>query len=205
MSSSKRVVFVIDDDPNVGTSVCALAQSMGYEARAFTSAEAFLSSDAPNQRGVVVVDLRMPGMSGLELQDELHRRKSLLPVIVLSAYARTQTTVRAMKAGAVTVVDKPYHDDDLWDAIRAALEKEQEVWTQESRRQEFRQRLATLTPDERRVADLVLQGLPNKAIASALNVAIRTVEKRRHEVLAKMKVKSVAELVRAFHEAGEST
>jgi RNA polymerase sigma factor (sigma-70 family) len=205
MSSSNRVVFVIDDDPNVGASVCALANSMGCEARAFTSAEEFLSSIDPSQRGVVVVDLRMPGMNGLELQDELRRRKSLLPVIVLTAHARTQTTVRAMKAGAVTVVDKPYHDDDLWDAIRAAMEQEQAIWERESRLQEIRDRLGTLTPDERRVADLVVQGLPNKAIANALNIAVRTVEKRRHEVLAKMNVKSVAELVRAFHEAGEST
>ena len=92
-----------------------------------------------------MVDLRMPGMSGLELQEELSRRKSHLPVIILTAYARTPITVRAIQAGAVTMIDKPYHDDDLWDAIRTALEKEEAAWTAEQRRREICDRLSTLT------------------------------------------------------------
>lgn len=128
MLFQNRTVFVIDDDADMRTSVCALVGSMGCSTREFASAEEFLASDAHQARGVAVVDLRMPGMSGLDLQEELLRRKSHLPIIVLTAHARTSTTVRAMRAGAVTMIDKPYHDDDLWDAIRAAMEREELDW-----------------------------------------------------------------------------
>jgi FixJ family two-component response regulator len=190
-----RTVFVIDDDANLRASVCALVSSLGCHAQGFPSAEEFLASQAPAERGVAVVDLRMPGMSGLELQEELLRRKSHLPVVILTAYARTPITVRAIQAGAVTMIDKPYHDDDLWDAIRTALEKEEAAWTAERRRREISGRLATLTPEERRVADLIAAGSPNKMIARELKIALRTVEKRRHAALAKMNAESVAELV----------
>ena len=136
-----RTVFVIDDDANLRASVCALVSSLGCRAQGFASAEEFLASYVPGDRGVVVVDLRMPGLSGLELQEELARRKSHLPVIILTAYARTPITVRAIQAGAVTMIDKPYHDDDLWDAIRTALEKEEAAWTAQRRRQEICDRL----------------------------------------------------------------
>jgi two-component system, LuxR family, response regulator FixJ len=199
-----RTVFVIDDDANLRASVCALASSLGCHARGFASAEEFLASEAPTERGVAVVDLRMPGLSGLELQEELARRKSHLPVIILSAYARTPITVRAIQAGAVTMIDKPYHEDELWDAIRTALEKEEVTWAAERRRQEIRGRLTTLTPEERAVADLITEGNPNKMIAQELGIALRTVEKRRQAVLAKMKADSVAELVGLLIEARNS-
>lgn len=196
-----RTVFVIDDDANLRDSVCALVSSLGCRAQGFASAEEFLASQAPAERGVAVVDLRMPGMSGLELQEELSRRKSHLPVIILTAHARTPITVRAIRGGAVTMIDKPYHDDDLWDAIRTAMEKEEAAWTAERRRQEIRDRLAALTPEERRVADLIVAGHPNKMVAHELEIALRTVEKRRQAVLAKMKAESVAELVGLLIEA----
>jgi FixJ family two-component response regulator len=198
-----RTVFMIDDDANLRASVCALVSSLGCHAQEFASAEEFLASYA-GDRGVVVVDLRMPGLSGLELQEELTRRKSHLPVIIVSAYARTPITVRAIQAGAVTMIDKPYHDDDLWDAIRTALEKEEGAWTAERRRREICDRLATLTPEERGVADLIVAGNPNKMIANKLGVALRTVEKRRHAVLVKMNAESVAELVGLLIEARNS-
>jgi FixJ family two-component response regulator len=171
---------------------------MGCHAQAFASAEEFLSDRIAEQRGVVVVDVRMPGLGGLELQDELRRRQSHLPVIILTAYARTPITVRAMQAGAVTLIDKPYHDDELWDAVRAALEKEESAWGVEQRRRGILDRVATLTPEERQVADLLLAGRSNKGISLELGIALRTVEKRRHEVLAKMQVDSIAELVALF-------
>jgi FixJ family two-component response regulator len=127
-----------------------------------------------------------------------------LPVIILTAHARTPITVRAIQAGAVTMIDKPYHDDDLWDAIRTALEKEESVWTAERRRREICDRLATLTPEERDVADLIVAGNPNKMVAQELGIALRTVEKRRQAVLAKMKAESVAELVGLLIEARNS-
>ncbi len=193
-----RTVFVIDDDANLRDSVCALANSMGCCARGFDSAEAFLAAHAAKERGVVVVDLRMPGMSGLELQEELARRHCRMPVIVLSAYARTPITVRAMQAGAVTIIDKPYHDDDLWNAIRAALEQEEAVWKAEQQRDEILSRIATLTSEERRVAELIVAGRANKSVSHDLGLSLRTIEKRRHDLLMKMKADSVAELVRLW-------
>jgi FixJ family two-component response regulator len=195
-----RTVFVIDDDENLRLSVCALATSLGCHSHGFGSAEEFLASESLAQRGVAVVDLRMPGLNGLELQDELARRKSHLPVIILTAYARTPLTVRAIQAGAVTMIDKPYHDDDLWDAIRTAFAKEEAAWTDKRRQQAICDRLATLTPEERRVADLIVAGNPNKLIAHKLGIALRTAEKRRQAVLAKMKAESLAELVRLLIE-----
>jgi FixJ family two-component response regulator len=199
-----RTVYVVDDDANLRDSVCALASSLGCRAQGFASAEEFLASYVAGDRGVVVVDLRMPGMSGLELQKELARRKSPLPVIILTAHARTPITVRAIRAGAVTMIDKPYHNDDLWDAVRTALEKEEAAWTAERRRREICDRLATLTTEERAVADLIVAGRPNKTVAHELGIALRTVEKRRHTVLAKMKTESVAELVGLLIEARSS-
>jgi RNA polymerase sigma factor (sigma-70 family) len=196
-----RTVFVIDDDASLRASVCALVSSMGCRAVGFASAEEFLAGYAAGDRGVVVADLRMPGMSGLALQEELVRRKSHLPVVILTAYARTPTTVRAIQAGAVTLIDKPYHDNDLWDAIRTALEKEEAAWTAAEARGELHERLSTLTEEERRVMELIVEGKPNKMIAKELGLAVRTVEKRRHSVLAKMKTGSVAELVAVAIEA----
>jgi two-component system, LuxR family, response regulator FixJ len=201
----QRTVFIVDDDAKLRASICALAASTGHRAKEFASAEEFLASDAATERGVAVVDLRMSGMSGLELHEELLRRKSRLPVIILTAYARTPTTVRAIQSGAVTVIDKPYHDNDLWDAIRRAFEKEDAAWTADQRRQKIRDRLGTLTPQELQVANLLVGGRRNKAIALELGLAVRTVEKRRHAVLAKMQAGSIAELVSVFLESREST
>jgi FixJ family two-component response regulator len=200
---AKKTVFVIDDDPTVRDSVCALVSSMGCRSQGFSSAEDFLARENQDERGVIVVDLRMRGMSGLELQEQLRRRNNRWPLIVLTAYAQTATTVRAIQAGAVTMIDKPYHDNDLWDAIRTALEREQEVWIADQQQRVIRERLAELTATQRRVAELIVAGLPNKAIAKELGIALRTVEKRRHEVLEKMNVGSVPELVVLLLNAGE--
>lgn len=202
--SEHRTVFVIDDDADLRDSIAALVTSFGLPCRGFPSAEAFLAEWSPAERGIAVVDLRMPGMSGLQLQEELARRGSRLPVVLLTAFARTAAIVKAIHAGAVTVIDKPYHDDDLWDAVRLALEKEQAEWTTAQRRRRIRRRLENLTEEEYRVADLVVAGLSNKAIAQETGTALRTVEKRRHNILAKMQVGSVAELVAIFLEIRNS-
>ena len=199
--SPERTVFVIDDDQTLTASVCALVTSMGCRAQRFASAEEFLAGYAPGSRGIVVLDLRMPGMNGLVLQEELARRYGHLPVVILTAHARTPTTVRAMQAGAVTLIDKPYHDDDLWNAIRTALEKEELAWIAAERRRELQERLASLSLEERRVMQLIVEGQPNKIIAKELGLALRTIEKRRHGVLEKMKAGSVAELVEMALEA----
>ena len=199
-----NTVFVVDDDAQVRDSVCALISSMGYQAEPFPSAEEFLAQLLATARGVLLVDLRMPGMSGLDLLTQLRQRGSHLPVIILTAYARTATTVKAMQCGAVTIIDKPYNDDDLWEAIRTAFSLEGEAWQRQQRHQEIDQRLAALTEDERRALELIVQGKPNKIIAKELGIALRTVEKRRHDVFVKMRADSLAELVELVMEARAS-
>jgi two-component system, LuxR family, response regulator FixJ len=194
-------VFVVDDDEQARNSVCALVQSMGLRAVPFASAEEFLENCPERRRGCVVTDLRMPGMSGLELQEALNRRKISLPVIVLTAYARTPTTVRSMKAGAVTILDKPYADDDLWDAIRAALAQAADRWTEQVGREDIRRRLSLLQPSERKVLEGILRGDPNKVIARDLDLSVRTIENRRREIFRKMRADSVADLIRLTMEA----
>jgi two-component system response regulator FixJ len=199
--AAKPTVFVVDDDEQARKSVCALIRSMGIHAESFASAEEFLDGYAEPRAGCLVTDVRMLGMSGLELQEELNRRNVFLPIIVLTAYARTPLTVRAVKAGAVTVLEKPYEDDDLWDAIRNALAEDAASRAQHQRRQELRRRIDLLSPSERKVMELIAQGKPNKSIAKLLDVSIRTVENRRREVFEKMEAHSVAELVRMVIEA----
>jgi FixJ family two-component response regulator len=189
-------VFVVDDDRHARNSVCALVRSLGLTANAFSSAEEFLESYTSDQTGCLVTDVRMTGMSGLDLQERLKERGIELPVILLTAYPRTSSTVRAMKAGAVTLLEKPYDDDDLWDAIRNALAQDAARRAESERHSEIQERAAQLTPAERTVMNLIVQGKPNKFIATQLNLSVRTVENRRHEVFAKMGVDSVAELVK---------
>ena len=203
MMTDERTVFVVDDDAELRDSIGALVMSLGFRYQGFSSAEAFLEDGASAKRGVVVVDLRMPGMNGLQLQEELLRRGSPMPVILLTGFARTQAVVQAIHNGAVTAIDKPYHDDDLWDAIHAALEKEETQWKAAQRHRELHDRIARLHPGERQVCEQIIAGKPNKAIAQELGLALRTVEKRRHDALAKLEVGSVAEMVALFFEAGK--
>jgi two-component system, LuxR family, response regulator FixJ len=190
------MVFVVDDDERARKSVCALVRSLGVQAEAYRSAEEFLAADISGRSGCLVTDIRMMGMSGLDLQDRLIERGIRLPVIVLTAFPRTRSTVRAMKAGAITLLEKPYDDEELWDAIRNALAEEAARGAETQHRRNIRERAARLTQAERVVMGLIVQGKANKTIARELNVSVRTVESRRHTVFAKMGVESVAELVR---------
>jgi FixJ family two-component response regulator len=200
--STEPTVFVIDDDEQARRSVCALIRSMGLAAEPFASAEQFLDEYVDADPGCLVTDVRMLGMSGLELQEELRRRNIMLPVVVLTAFARTATTVRAVKAGAVTVLDKPYQDDDLWDAIRKALAQDAADRAKHRRRYDLRHRIEQLTPAQRKVMDLIVAGNANKIIAGELDVSVRTVENRRREIFEKTGAGSVAELVRMAIDAG---
>ena len=199
--AGEPTVFVVDDDEKARKSVCALVRSMGVQAESFPSAEEFLDAYLPHRPGCLVTDVRMLGMSGLELQEELKRRNVLLPIIVLTGYARTPMTVRAVKAGAVTVLEKPYEEDDLWDAIRKALAEDAAQRAAHQRRQDLRRRIARLSPTQRKVLDLMVEGKPNKAIAKHLDLSVRTIENRRRDVFEKMQADSLAELVRMALEA----
>jgi two-component system, LuxR family, response regulator FixJ len=190
------VVFVVDDDEHACKSVCALVRSLGLQAEAYSSAEDFLARHTRGRPGCLVTDIRMTGMSGLDLQDRLAAENIHLPVIVLTAYPRTRSTVRAMRAGAMTLLEKPYDEEELWDAIRKALAQENADRVEVQRRSEIQDRAASLAPTERAVMNLIVQGKPNKVIAKQLDLSIRTIESRRHEVFTKMGVESVAELVR---------
>ncbi len=192
---TSATVFVVDDDPNARESVCALVESLGLAAESFASAEEFLDGYANNDHGCVVTDVRMLGMTGLELQQALKERGILLPVIVITAFAETQLTVQAIKQGAVTVLEKPYTDNDLSTAIREAVRRNEAERAQRQRRLEIRRRLASLTDKEREVLDRIIEGVANKVIARRLGVSVRTVENRRHQVYAKMQADSLAELV----------
>jgi len=194
-------VYVVDDDELARRSVCALVRSMQIRAESFSSAEEFLEHYRKGQPGCLVTDVRMLGLSGLELQEKLQELDISLPVIVMTAFARVPMTVEAMKRGAVTLLEKPCEDNQLWEAIRDALARDAATRSVYERREEYRRRLATLTPAEREVADLIVAGELNKVIAKRSGVSIRTVEARRHQVFEKTLVDSVAELVRLVMEA----
>jgi FixJ family two-component response regulator len=193
--AEQGTVFIVDDDPAACESVAALAESMETPCETFDSAEAFLDRYRPELPGCLVTDVRMPGMSGLELQEQLVDRGVDLPVVVITAYGDVPLAVRAMHSGAMTVLEKPCGKDVLWESIRAALERDRAMRKKAGREREVRQRLAELTPKERHVLALIVAGVPNKSIAAQLDIGLRTVEKRRHVIFRKMGAKSLPELV----------
>lgn len=193
-----NVVYVIDDDELVRSSISALLGTLGLSVLEFESAESFLDWLPPSPRGVVVTDLRMLGMSGLDLVDALIARKSHLPVIVVTAHADVPLTVRLMQSGVVTVLEKPYSSEDLDVAVRNALKLEQASAPVAMRTREAERRLRTLSDGEFDVLCLVRDGRLNKEIAGELQVSMRTVENRRSSVLKKMQVSSVPELIRVL-------
>jgi FixJ family two-component response regulator len=192
--SNEAIVFVVDDDAQSRDAVCALIASMGVRADGYSSAEEFLGTYG-NQHGCVVADLRMRGLSGVELQEELRRRGLEIPVIILTAHAHTAAVVRAMRNGAVTVLDKPLNEDDLWQAVRAGLNLDAERRRDRQELAGVRRRFDSLTDKERDVLRMIVAGRPNKAMANSIGASLRTVENRRREVFSKLGVRSVAELV----------
>jgi FixJ family two-component response regulator len=195
------IVYVVDDDPVSLEAVAALVSEMGISCRTFPSAEAFLEAYDGHRPGCLVTDVRMLGMSGVELQERLVADGVTLSVVVLTAYADTPTTVRAIKGGAVTLLEKPCRDQELWDAIRTACMQDAERSQKEKRTLSARQRVESLTPAETRVLERILHGDSNKMMARRLNVSVRTIEVRRQNIFKKIEVDSVAELVRVYFEA----
>ena len=189
-------VFVVDDDPAMRESLRWLLQSVGLAVETHAGAAAFLSSYDPSRSGCLVLDMRMPGMSGLNLQDELIARRITLPIIIITGYAEVPTAVRALKRGAVDFIEKPFSDELLLDRIRQAIETDRQTRDAEAQRAEVTVRFAQLTPREREVMELVIAGKANKVIAAELGLSPKTVEVHRANVMRKMAVDSVAELVR---------
>jgi FixJ family two-component response regulator len=195
-ASEKPIVHLVDDDDSLRKAVTRLLRAAGYDVRAYASAGEFaLASRENNRRGCVLLDVRMPGPSGLDLQEALAREEEPLPVIFLSGYGDVPTTVRAMKAGAVDFLTKPIKRDVLLSAVRMALACDLRVHTSHEQRRDLRMRFTKLTPRERNVFELVVAGRLNKQIAAELGMAERTVKAHRAQVMAKMQATSLAELV----------
>jgi len=189
-------VFVVDDDPAIRESLGWLIESVGLKVKMFATAQEFLEGYDPTLPGCLVLDIRMPGMSGLDLQNELAARKVNIPILVITGHAEVPVAVRAMKAGAFDFIEKPFSDQLLLDRIRRAIEKDAGFRRARSQRAEVAARLAQLTPREREVMDLVVAGKANKVIASELGLSPKTVEVHRAHVMKKMQVGSLADLVR---------
>jgi len=192
---AEPTVHIIDDDPAIRDSLALLLQSSGLKAVAYPSAESFLAValDGP---GCLVLDVRMPGMGGLALQEELARRDRRIPVIVVTGHADVPLAVRAMKAGAVDFVEKPFDHEALLAAVRKALDLGIETARITARDEEVQRRVGLLTPREREVLDALIAGKPNKIIARELSISHRTVEIHRARVMEKMRARTLSELVR---------
>jgi FixJ family two-component response regulator len=196
MSGSPASVFVIDDDPSVREAIGSLLRSVGRQAELFGSVKEFVSRGNPRSPGCLVLDVRLPGQSGLEFQDELARTRIHLPVIFITAHGDIQMSVRAMKAGAIEFLTKPFRDQDLLDAIQIAIERDQARMAAYAVRADLRRRWEELTEREREVMQRVVSGLTNKQIAADLGIVEITVKVHRGQVMRKMGARSVAELVR---------
>jgi len=190
------VVFVVDDDPSVRSSLKFLISTVGLQAESFDSADTFLQrkpSDAPS---CLVLDVRLPGLSGLDFQRELAARNIRIPIVFITGHGDIPMTVRAMKAGAVEFLTKPFRDQDLLDAVRIALERDRARREQEKEVTELQQRFDSLSPREREVISMVVSGMLNKQIAGQLGTAENTVKVHRSRAIEKMHAQSLAELVK---------
>lgn len=193
---TKPTVFVIDDDPAARESIGMLIRSLGLQVETFASAEQYLQSFDPQRPGCVVTDMRMLGLSGLELQEQLAQMGEKIPVILISAHANMQIAVRAMRNGAITFLEKPCQQQEIIDAVNEAIALDAK-WRQEGREEtDARANYEKLNPGERDVMKLMMIGKANKVIANRLDVSLRTVEARRHNVFKKMGVDNIPDLTR---------
>lgn len=202
-SNGRPTIFVVDDDAAVRDALKLLLRSVGQAVETFGSGQEFLDAYGEDRAGCLVLDIRMPGMSGLELQQKLNEKHSILPIIFITGHGDVPMAVEAMQAGAVDFIQKPFRDQDLIDRINQALEKDSNNRAALGERNDIRRRLETLTPREREVLDLVVHGKANKVIAGDLKLSQRTVEIHRARVMEKMQASSLAHLVRMVLEVGQ--
>ncbi len=200
--SSEPTVFVVDDDQAIRSSLKWLIESVDLNVAVYETADEFMRDYYPGRAGCLLLDVRMPGMSGLELQEHLVQRQINIPVIIITGHGDVPMAVRAMKAGAVDFIEKPFNDELLLESIRKALAVDERQRNQQSQRAGLAARLAHLTPREHEVMMMVTEGRANKEIASTLGVSAKTVEAHRARVMEKMEAGSLAELVRMVIAAG---
>jgi FixJ family two-component response regulator len=205
MSETDGLVFIVDDDAPLRESLKNLIRSVGLRVEAFASAQEFLRSKRPDVPGCLVLDVRLQGLSGLDLQKRMAESDMEIPIIFITGHGDIPMSVRAMKAGAVEFLTKPFRDQDLLDAIQQALERDRKARGQRAEIEELRSRSDSLTPREREVMGLVVTGLLNKQIAGELGTSETTVKIHRHQVMEKMGAGSLAELVRMADRLGIPT
>ena len=195
-AAAPPIVFVIDDDESMRRALERLLRSVGLQVETFSAASEFVGRALPDRPACVILDLRLPGQSGLDVQESLARAGREIPIIFISGYADVPSSVRALKAGAFDFLQKPFSDQQLLDVIHEALERDRDERRLRAERAAVRERFDTLTPRERDVLHLVLQGLLNKQIAAELGISEKTVKFHRGRVMDKTQAGSVAELVR---------
>ena len=196
------LIYIVEDDPSVRKSLKRMARFAGYEAEAFASAEEFLSIELAPSPCCLVLDVRLPGLDGLELQERLARKEAPVSIIFISGHGDIPMTVKAIKKGAVDFLPKPFSDGNLLDVIEGALARSVQLQQALSRKNSAHALVATLTPREHEILRWVITGMLNKQVAGELGITLRTVKAHRARVMQKMKAESVAELVRLAEEAG---
>jgi len=201
--TKQPTVFVVDDDDAVRNSLKSLIESIGIQAETFNSVHSFLDNYNPSRQGCLVLDVRLPGMSGLELQEYLQRRGIHIPIIFLSGHSNVNIAVRTMKAGAVDFLEKPFDDQKLLDTIQKAIDLEKNARWQQQRHAMIMERIRCLSPREEEVLRLLIQGNSNKAIASKMQLSAKTIETHRAHIMQKLGVNSMAGLMWMAISSGE--
>lgn len=197
MSANRATVFVVDDDNAMRSSLCWLIESINLKVRTFASALEYLDTFDPDEPGCLVLDVRMPGMSGMELLDRLADYPLTPPTIIITGHGDVPMAVRAIKHGALDFIQKPFNDQELLDRIQQALESDARNRQEMAGRDSLKARYDALTPRERQIMDLVVAGMSNKNVAAELDISSRTVEVHRSRIMKKLRIKTLADLVQA--------
>ncbi len=195
MTNRSEIVYVVDDHPDVGTALTLILQSIGIECRVFENASEFLDAYEPTWSGCILLDVRMPEISGLEMQELLNERGNEMPVIIITGHADVPMAIRAMKQGAFDFLEKPFNNQHILECIQKALRQNAENQKQQQETARILSHFQRLTPREREVLDKIVLGNVNKSIAASLGISVKTVEKHRAGVMTKMEAQSLPELI----------